>query len=161
MRQAIEAVRTREMGYQKVSAQFAVPKSTLERRVKNINKRALGTLKILGSKQPVFNSAMETELSSYIQRMEERLFGLTTDDTKGLAFQLASRNGIPNPFRVNSPHERRGQLLLHEPGALTRHVNFLVAQWRSENMWLFPVALMVAAPKALIRVSRRCQICLF
>ena len=31
----------------------------------------------------------------------------------------------------------------------------LVAQWRSENMWLFPVALMVAVPWALIRVSRR------
>ena len=28
-------------------------------------------------------------------------------------------------------------------------------QWRSENMGLFPVALMVAAPQALIRVSRR------
>ena len=25
-------------------------------------------------------------------------------------------------------------------------LNLLVAQWRSENMWLFPVALMVAAP---------------
>ena len=107
MRQAIEAVRTREMGYQKASAQFAVPKSTLERRVKDINKRALGTLKILGSKQPVFNNAMETELSNYIQRMEERLFGLTTDDIKGLAFQLASRNGIPNPF--NKEDERAGR----------------------------------------------------
>ena len=39
---------------------------------------------------------------------------------------------------------------------LTYYILYLlVAQWRSENMWLFPVALMIAAPLGLIRVSRR------
>ena len=98
-----------------------------------MNKIALGTLKILGSKQPVFTNAMEAELSSYIQRTEERLFGLTTDNIKGLVFQLASINGIPYPFSkederagrawlcgflsemLNSPYERQTQLLLQEP----------------------------------------------
>ena len=82
---------------------------------------------------------IKSQITSYIPRMEERLFGLTTSDIKVLAFQLASRNGILNPFSKederagsgfvdflsemqNLPYEHQRQLMLHEPGALIRQV---------------------------------------
>ena len=59
VQKAIEAVRTKEMGYVKASLTFNVPKSTLESRVKNKNKRLKSDAKGFGFKMPVFSSAME------------------------------------------------------------------------------------------------------
>ena len=47
---------------------------------------------------------------------------------------------------------RRGSVAMTFCRPLDRRTT--AGQWRSENMGLFPVALMVAAPQALIRVSR-------
>ncbi|KAJ4449229.1 hypothetical protein ANN_00626 [Periplaneta americana] len=49
-------------------------------------------------KKPVFSQELETELVDYLVMMEQKYFGLTRQDIKTLAFQLAKRNGITNRF---------------------------------------------------------------
>jgi len=68
---------------------YNVPKSALERRVKNKNKNAVGSSKILGAKTRVFSDEMENELVQYCIRMEELFFGMTLTDLRSMAFQLA------------------------------------------------------------------------
>lgn len=46
----------------------------------------------------VFSQDQELLLFNYLQDMEIRLFGLTMFDLRRLAFQLAERNGLINPF---------------------------------------------------------------
>lgn len=96
MASAIEDVRAGRMGYQAASTLYNVPKSTLERRVKNKNRIATGNCKKLGSKQRVFSDEMEHELEQYILRME-MFFGLTLTDVRRLAFQLAERVTLSIP----------------------------------------------------------------
>lgn len=98
MAAAIDDVRSGRMGYQAANTVHGVPKSTLERRVKNGNKVATGESKVLGAKQRVFSDDMENELERYILRMEELFFGLTVTDIRRLAFELAERNNIAHPF---------------------------------------------------------------
>jgi len=42
----------------------------------------------------------EIELKEHMLDMEARFFGLTCQDVRKLAFQLAMRNGIPNRFNA-------------------------------------------------------------
>lgn len=100
MEQAIEAVITGEMGYFKASKQFNVPQSTLERHVKK--KRADENYTVNqkgGSKfQCVFSIEQEEELVDYLLKMESRLFGLTINELRVIAFQLATRNNLSHKF---------------------------------------------------------------
>jgi len=97
MKAAVEEVRSGRLGYKAASARHGVPKSTLERRVKNKNQHAVESMKVLGAKK-VFADEVENELVQYCVRMEEMFFGLTVTDLRRLAFQLAERNGIDHPF---------------------------------------------------------------
>lgn len=101
MREAIEAVKRGEMGFLKASKQFQVPRSTLKRRVKGANKIATGYTKGLGSRRPVFSAEQETELLAHILDMERRFYGLTLDDVRRLAYQLAVKNKLNHNFNEN------------------------------------------------------------
>ena len=50
----IEKVKSKEMGYLKTLLMYCVPKSTLERRVKGLNKVFKGNEKWLGSRNKTF-----------------------------------------------------------------------------------------------------------
>lgn len=52
----------------------------------------------LGPISKVFSTAEETELVSYLQLMEGRLFGLTSIDLRKIAYQLAVKNNKKNNF---------------------------------------------------------------
>ena len=95
---AIEEVRSGRMGYRVASHTYDVPKTTLERRVKNQNKLAIGSVKVMGNNLKVFSDEMENELEQYILRMEEIFFGLSLLDLRRLAYDLAERNAIRHPF---------------------------------------------------------------
>ena len=95
---AIEEVRSGRMGYRVASHTYDVPKATLERRVKNQNKLAIGSVKVMGNNLKVFSDEMENELEQYILRMEEIFFGLSLLDLRRLAYDLAERNAIRHPF---------------------------------------------------------------
>lgn len=101
MAKAIRSVSTGKYGYLKASKIFSVPKSTLERRVKNLNKQITGHQKGLGSRQRTFSRQMEELLVDYVKTMESMLFGLTCTDVRRLAFQLAERNNLKHYFNKN------------------------------------------------------------
>lgn len=48
-----------------------------------------------------FTDAQEAVLVDYIKSMESRLFGLTTEDLRRLAYQLAEKNHIKHNFKNN------------------------------------------------------------
>ncbi|XP_041349129.1 jerky protein homolog-like [Gigantopelta aegis] len=122
MERAINEVRSGRLGYLAASKEYDVPKSTLERRVKDKNKRATGSNKGLGNFETVFPKPLEEELVNYILRMEEIFHGLTTVDVRLLAFQLAERNGLPHKF--HSETERAGKDWLAK--FLRRHSNLSI-----------------------------------
>lgn len=98
MQRAIDAVIRKEMGWLKASKTFGVPQATLRRRARGKNLRVTGSKKGLGRYVETFPSELEQELVSYIKRMESCLFGLSCDDVRKLAFQLAERNNIEHRF---------------------------------------------------------------
>ena len=101
MAKAIRSVSSGQHGYLKAAKVFSVPKSTLERRVKNLNKKITGHKKGLGSRQLTFSRQMEEQLVDYVKTMESMLFGLTSTDVRRLAFQLAERNNLKHYFNDN------------------------------------------------------------
>ncbi|KAK9659884.1 hypothetical protein QE152_g41499, partial [Popillia japonica] len=106
MRQAVEEVLEGRLGYLKAS------KDSGKLNREDSAKKGLGrhkpvfspaqekelvdsAKKGLGRHKPVFSPAQEKELVEYILCMESRLFGLTLDALRSLAFELAQRNGMP------------------------------------------------------------------
>lgn len=94
MAKALEAVEKSEMGIKKASVAFGVPCTTLRRRARKRNKRANDSKKDLGGRQPLLSVLLETDLVTYIVKMEEMFFGLTMEDVRKLGFQVAKRNGL-------------------------------------------------------------------
>ncbi|KAJ8729016.1 hypothetical protein PYW07_006712 [Mythimna separata] len=127
MEKAIRAVRNEEMGFLKASKEFKVPRSTLKRRVKGINKEAIEIKKILGSCHPTFSMEQEEELVHHILEMEKRFYGLTLQDVRRLAYQLAERNNIEHKFSkdtqmagkawISAFRKRHPELTLRSPEA--------------------------------------------
>ena len=97
MRHAIETVRDGTMGTKKAAKQFDVPKTTLLRRLKNTNKIALGSRKMLGRSTDL-PEEIENQLAKHIEDMEARFYGLTLMDLQKLAFQIAEANNICTRF---------------------------------------------------------------
>src|SRR6218665_2788411 len=116
MPNAVDAVKKGEMGVQKASVTFGVPKTTLRRRARNKNKRVNDGAKDLGGRGSKLCEAMEIDLVSYIVRIEEKFFGLTMEDVRKLAYQLAVRNGL---IRSESKEDSFGKDWLK--GFLRRH----------------------------------------
>lgn len=100
MRNAIDAVKGGQMGWLKAAKLFNVPQATLRRRANDINKRAKGCAKILGRFSTTFSEDEERDFVEHILLLESRLFGITTTEIKKLAFEFATKNGIPNRFKA-------------------------------------------------------------
>ncbi|CAI6368113.1 unnamed protein product [Macrosiphum euphorbiae] len=101
MRKAVKEVIEKRMTFRNACIEFNVPKSTLERKIKQKNldpSYDTGNKVALGPISKVFSTAEETELVSYIQLMEGRLFGLTLIDLRKIAYQLAIKNNKKNNF---------------------------------------------------------------
>lgn len=99
MKYAVEAVRTKKMGYLKAAKLYKVPRATLFRYCKsdkNINDIKKNTL----GRNPILPQELEAKLVDYILNMEKNFFGLTRRDLRTLAFQLARRNNLPNNFSL-------------------------------------------------------------
>ncbi|KAJ4432782.1 hypothetical protein ANN_21421 [Periplaneta americana] len=83
---AVRAVRNGEMGYLKASKYFEAPKRTLERFVKD-NRSPEELVDIPLGRKPVLPSELEEQLVQYCSDMEERFYGLRTQDIRRMAFQ--------------------------------------------------------------------------
>lgn len=106
MKSAIKEVINGRMGYFKAANQFQVPQTTLERKVKKIKSESKEVESFdvncrLGPYKTVFSPEEEEQLVNYIKNMESRLFGLTGNDVKRLAYQLAVRNNKQHNFNQN------------------------------------------------------------
>lgn len=96
---AIKAVRKGDLGILSASKIYDVPHTTLQRMSRS-QKPIPQLLGVKLGRKPVFNEEQEQELVKYLLEMEARYWGLTREDVRSLAFQLAKQNNIPNPFSV-------------------------------------------------------------
>ncbi|XP_022166412.1 tigger transposable element-derived protein 6-like [Myzus persicae] len=121
MKMAVLAVVERSLTYDAASIRYEVPRSTLQDRVNKVKKGKLNVqqcgLKALGHYQKVFSIEQENVLVQYLKDMESRLFGLTQNHFRKLAFELAERNNIAHNF--NKTNGLAGQDWLK--GFLLRH----------------------------------------
>jgi hypothetical protein len=92
MKATIEAIINKEMGSYKASRVFNVPKTTLQRYIKDRQKSSSKTVKIkLGTKQ-VLPCEAENDLAEQRLLIERKFFSLTMADVMLLTYQLAVRN---------------------------------------------------------------------
>lgn len=99
MQEAVNSVINGAMGYKKAAVQFNVPQTTLERYVKKKRENPNYTIcKTMGRFVRVFTPEQEAELVDYLTTMEARLFGLTCNELRELAYELACRNNLSHPF---------------------------------------------------------------
>lgn len=103
LQEAVAAVLRKEISLRRASLQFNVPKTTLIRYAKKKQQDNTAAIcKSMGKYVCVFSEAQELELVSYLKDMENRLFGLTMQDCRRLAFQLAQKNHLNHPFNKNN-----------------------------------------------------------
>ncbi|XP_017773660.1 PREDICTED: uncharacterized protein LOC108560565 [Nicrophorus vespilloides] len=89
---AIAAYKDGESGLNECSRKFGVPKATIKRHADRNNQ-----VKALG-RQATFSSHMEKVLSSHILQLEKCSFGLTTNEIRKLAFDVAEKHSLPHTF---------------------------------------------------------------
>lgn len=97
MKAAVQAMRNEEMGSYKASRIFNVPQTTLERYAKKEEDPG-EVIKTKMGRKPVLPGELESELASYCLEMEQKFFGLSRRDVRCMAYQLAKRNNLNNPF---------------------------------------------------------------
>lgn len=97
MQRAVAAVKRHQMGYLAAAKAFNVPRTTLFRYCKkegeNVKKTKLGRKSILPDE-------LENDLVNHLILMESKYFGLTRQDVRRAAYQLAKRNNLPNRFSI-------------------------------------------------------------
>jgi hypothetical protein len=91
MEQAIMAYRNR------FKCDFQNVKATLKRRVDGGNINAFYHDQAFGRSVDLLKE-IEDELSKHVLLLEERFFGLTRNDLRRLAFQVAETNNLPHRF---------------------------------------------------------------
>lgn len=97
---AIHAVTHEGTPTKRAAREHGIPRNTLARYLQLVPHQPV--VKNVGSYTTVFSEAEELELVAYILQMEVRLYGVTTRETRSLAFQLAERNGKPHPFNTKT-----------------------------------------------------------
>ncbi|CAH2006982.1 unnamed protein product [Acanthoscelides obtectus] len=81
MVRAVQAVKNKEMGYQKASQIFQVPRGTIERYEKDARSVHELVSTSLGRK-PALTCEMEKMLAEYCIQMEKKFYGLRRQDVK-------------------------------------------------------------------------------
>lgn len=99
MQEAIVAVKAKRMGWLLASKTFNVPFGTLRRRASKEEGWKKG---YIGGHKSTFNENLENELVQHIKKMESMFFGLTTDNVRKLAFQIAEAKQIPHRFSTKT-----------------------------------------------------------
>lgn len=97
MIKAIISVRNKEMGLKKACKLYNVPHTTLQRFV-NSGKIPEECVNQSVGRKPVLPHHLENVLVEYLIDMDNRFYGLTREDVKRMAYQVAVKNNIPHPF---------------------------------------------------------------
>jgi hypothetical protein len=91
---ALDAIKRGEMSKKRASIEFGIPRTTLIKRLKNVDHQPSS----LGRFKRIFDNHFENDLVQHAIEMQNRFYGLSLLDLRSLAFELAERNGIENPF---------------------------------------------------------------
>jgi len=97
MIEAIRAVKEQHMGYLRAAKIYNVPRTTLFRLCQKDEDPTITADTKLG-RPTVLTKELEDDLIKYVLLMESKYFGLTRNDIRNMAYQLAVRNNLPNPF---------------------------------------------------------------
>lgn len=97
MQLAVDAYKSNQYGLNECARVYNIPKTTLYRHVKCLNKIANNAVKKFG-KPTTLPEQIEEELVSHILKLEELMFGLTINDIRKLAFDIAQRNQLAHVF---------------------------------------------------------------
>lgn len=89
-----------------VAANFGIPRATLIKRIKKLQKNPDHIFGKRGSK-PVFNPTQEKYIASILLEYEQDLIGLTTADARAMAYNTANMLNIKNNF--NSTQKTAGR----------------------------------------------------
>jgi len=93
MSEALKAVKLNEKGLRQAAREFDVPVTTLKRRVD-------GEVPLNAKPgPPTVLTKEEDELCNYCFAMCDMGYGLTVEDVKRVAFEIASNSGRPHPFK--------------------------------------------------------------
>jgi len=94
MSEALKAVKLNEKGLRQAAREFDVPVTTLKRRVD-------GEVPLNAKPGPptVLTKEEEDKLCNYCFAMCDMGYGLTVEDVKRVAFEIASNSGRPHPFK--------------------------------------------------------------
>ena len=96
MKKAVEAVQLKKLSFRRAAKWYAVPKSTLERRVKGKQDADAPA-----SRPTVFTADQENLLVGHILEMANCGFGLTIDDVCRTAYSMAVNLKIKHPFNTS------------------------------------------------------------
>lgn len=115
LKKAVNAVLAYGMSKKRAAREYGIPRPTLIRHIA-IAQQGEGVQKRLGRPQ-VLNESEEMELSTLIQDMESRLFGLTEADVKKIVYSYCCKRNIKHPF--NEKDKAAGRVWMK--GFMTRH----------------------------------------
>ena len=79
-----------------------MPKLTLERYVEDTLRSPEELVNVHLGRRTVLPSEVENKFVEYCITMNRRYYGLRRQDIKGVAFQLAIRNGLKHPFNQDT-----------------------------------------------------------
>lgn len=143
MSRALHSYRNGDMGFNECCRQYGIPKPTFNRHLRGSNVSANEDIKIIG-RQSILPIDVENELVNHILKLESLMFGLTINDVRRLAFQIAEKNNIPHNFNKETQmagkkwfyafKSRHGQLALREPQATSL---LRVKGFNKENVYVF------------------------
>ena len=100
MKNAITAVKLKQMSLRKACKNFSVPKDSLHRRVKKalLESSTIVHTNLLGRFRKVLSDNQEKDLNKYIKDMDNSFYGLSMMDIRLIVFEFCKKNLIPNPF---------------------------------------------------------------
>ncbi|XP_026331158.1 uncharacterized protein LOC113238548 [Hyposmocoma kahamanoa] len=100
MKLAITALKRKECDLNEASRVYGVPKATLKRRFDGTNKNAKDEKQVRGSSAHL-TPGLEEKLYEHILEMEACLYGVTPNDVRRLAYQIAEKNNTNHRFNKN------------------------------------------------------------
>jgi hypothetical protein len=112
----------------RVSKEFNIPARTL-RRHRDGKVGQPGTV-ILGRHVPALPNQIEKELHDHIQMMEHSMYGLTVNDVKRLAFEIAESYHLKHPFSQANSKAGRDWLC----GFFKRHPDLVIRSPQGTNL---------------------------
>lgn len=86
------------MSYKTADKFHNIPRSTLQEYVNDISLNLKEAVTAVLGRKPVLCREIDDILFSYFIDIDESCFGLSAADVRHLAYQLATRSGLPHPF---------------------------------------------------------------